>query len=107
MILKGIAASEGIGIGTVRVVITTPKEISTAAPADTEQEVARFNDALEGFCADTETMAAELEQAASEKEAGILRGHIQLIRDPFVLQQITDEIRKGLNAESATDRILN
>lgn len=107
MILKGIAASEGIGIGTVRVVITTPKEISTAAPADTEQEVARFNDALEGFCADTETMAAELEQAASEKEAGILHGHIQLIRDPFVLQQITDEIRKGLNAESATDRILN
>ncbi len=107
MMIKGTAASEGIGIGTVITVTTSPRDIEYYAPENKADEINRYNEALESFCADTEKMAAELSEAASEKEAEILKGHIQMIRDPFVTSQITDEIEKGSCAEAAAEKVLN
>lgn len=107
MLLRGIAASEGIGIGMVKIVTTSPRPIEYKAPDDKETEKLRYGNALEGFCTDTEKMAVELEEAASAKEASILRGHIQMIKDPFVTQQITDDIDSGSCAEAAVEKVLN
>jgi phosphotransferase system enzyme I (PtsI) len=107
MMIKGIAASEGIGIGTVKIVTTSPRDIEYYVPENKADEINRYNEALDGFCADTEKMAAELSEAASEKEAEILKGHIQMIRDPFVTSQITDEIESGSCAEAAAEKVLN
>ncbi len=107
MKLNGIAASEGIGVGNIKVVVTGPRQIEPFIPKDVEAEITRFDEALAGFCEDTEKMADELEEAASAQEAGILRGHVQLIQDPFLLDQIRNEIRTGVCAESATEKNLN
>ena len=105
MIINGIAASEGIGIGKVIIVTAAPKEIEDYEPENKESEVARFTEAADGFCEDTEKMAAELEKAASAKEAAILRSHIQMARDPFIISQITEEINKGSCAEAAAEKV--
>lgn len=107
MIIKGIAASEGIGIGKVKIITTMPKEIEYYTPKNVEKEIKRFEDALNQFCDDTEKMAEELKEAASEKESEILSGHIQMIRDPFVTSQIIEEIKSGACAEAATEKVLN
>jgi phosphotransferase system enzyme I (PtsI) len=107
MIINGIAASEGIGIGKVVVVTAAPKEIVNYEPENKESEIARFTEAADGFCEDTEKMAEELEKAASAKEADILRSHIQMARDPFVVSQITEEINNGSCAEAAAEKVLS
>ena len=107
MKLNGIAASEGIGVGHIMVVVAGPNPIEPFIPEDVEAEVERFDNALKGFIEDTEKMADEVEKSASEKEAGILRGHAQLIQDPFLLDQVRADIRTGVCAESATEKNMN
>jgi len=107
MLIYGIAASEGVGIGKVKVVTTSPRSINYFTPENIDEEIKRFQKALDGFCEDTKKMAQELEEAASKKEAEILNGHIMMISDPFVTTQITDEINNGSCAEAAVEKILN
>lgn len=104
--LKGIAASEGIGIGKVLKVSGAPLVIEFKQPENPEEEVKRFKEALKTFAENTRSMALELKESASDKEAEILLGHIQMISDPFISSQIEDQLRNGSCAEEATEDVL-
>ena len=103
--LKGTAASEGIGIGKVLVI----KEVSLAytphAVEDTAAEKARFKDAVAAFIADTKEKMEALKQSAGEKEALIMQGHISMIEDPFLQSETEKRIDGGECAEAALEAI--
>lgn len=103
--LHGIGASEGIGIGQVlllkeRDLMYTPRQVT-----DTGAEKQRFEEAAEAFCRKTELRAQLVAQSAGENEAGILRGHILMIQDPYMAGEIKKGIDNGQCAEAALEAV--
>ncbi len=102
---KGIGASDGIGMGKAVLVTDILPVYTPRTVEDTDAERARFRAAVEGFCEQTERMAQRMTEAAGEHEAEILRGHILMIRDPFMVSQIEDGIGGGQCAEAALEAV--
>ena len=103
--LKGIGASDGIGIGRVMIIAEqsleyTPKEIT-----DVEAELERYRAAVDKFCDNTVEQADAIRQSTGDKEAEILEGHIAIIRDPFMGGEIENLIKANQCAESAVDQV--
>ena len=74
--LKGIAASEGIGIGKI-VTISQQKITYEQKPViGVHKEIDRLHEAIDTFVTKTEALAEKMEQSVNAKEAKIIRGHI-------------------------------
>ena len=86
---KGIAGSEGIGIGNVVIIEEHEIVIENKKITDTDAEIARLQGAIEKFVNDTNAMADRMEKTVGAKDADILRGHIQMLQDPTIEEQIT------------------
>ncbi len=103
--LKGIGASPGYGIGRALVVRTqkiayTPREIS-----DVGAELERYREAVAAFCERTLRKAEQMAEIVGEKEAEILRGHVLMIRDPYMNGEIEKLISSAQCAESALETV--
>lgn len=105
IMLHGTAASEGIGIGKVMLIEEHSLEYTPRTVTDTEAESQRFKAAVDAFCYNTEKQAENLRSSAGEKEAEILAGHIQIIKDPYLSGEIEKLIADGQCAESALENM--
>ncbi len=104
---KGIAGSEGIGIGRVVIIEEHEVVIEDKTITDTDAEIQRVQSAIEKFVNITTEMADRMEATVGAKDADILRGHIMLLRDPTIEEQIVALIRsEKLTAEKALDQVL-
>ncbi len=103
--MKGIATSEGYGIGRVLVVKEPNLEFTPKTDCNAEQELKRYRSAVEKFCIKTEKAAERVKLAASEKEAEIILGHILMIKDPYMNGEIEKLIEGGQCAESALSSV--
>ena len=103
--LKGIGVSEGYGIGRVLVIKEPSLEYTPHSVEDTDAEVQRFNEAVEAFCEDTTAQAETIRKNAGSKEAEILEGHIAIIRDPFMADEIANQIKAGQCAETCVEQV--
>ena len=105
--LKGTGVSDGCGIGTAVVIKEEVLDYSAVVYTSADEEKARLNAAVNTFCKKTENIAAALEKNAGEKEAAILRGHIEMIHDPFMVSQMQEQIDAGAVAEAAVETVCN
>lgn len=103
--LKGAAASEGIGIGKVMVIKEHTLEYTPKQIDDVQAEIQRFKKAVDTFCENTRAKAESVRASAGEKESEILLGHIQMIKDPFMEGEIEKLIQNGTCAESALENM--
>lgn len=104
---KGIAGSEGIGIGTVVLIEEHEINIETKRVEETGAEIERLQNAIEKFVADTNVMAEKMDITVGKKNADILRGHIQMLQDPMIEEQISALIiSEKITAEMAVDQVL-
>ena len=88
----GVGAAAGIGIGIAKVVKEQNVEVMKKAVSDIEAEKKSFLEVLKIIKAETEEMANSLEKNASDKEAEILLGHIMLMSDPMLVDEIANRI---------------
>lgn len=102
---KGTAASDGIGIGNVMIIEEHALSYSPQAVTDTDAETQRYTDAVNAFCESTTAKADSLRKSAGEKEAEILEGHIQILKDPYLNGEIEKLIANGTCAESALEQM--
>ncbi len=102
---KGTAASDGIGIGNVMIIEEHSLSYSPQAVTDTDAETQRYTDAVNTFCENTTAKADALRKSAGEKEAEILEGHIQILKDPYLNSEIEKLIANGTCAESALEQM--
>lgn len=102
---NGTAASDGIGIGNVMIIEEHTLSYSPKAVTDTDEESKRYNEAVEKFCESTAAQAEKLRAQAGDKEAEILEGHIQIIKDPYLNGEIEKLIADGVCAESALEQM--
>lgn len=105
--LKGIAASEGIGIGRAFLVEQQNITYETGPAGDPEQEKARLHRAIDDFVRETERLAEELEQSLDPRDTEIIRGHITMLSDPFLIEQMDAGIAGGQSAEAAAESVLD
>ena len=99
--IKGTAASDGIGIGKILLLEEASLEYTPHSVEDPAAEVERFRNAVNELIAETERDAAALRAAAGEKEALIMEGHISLINDPALKGETENLITGGQCAEAA------
>lgn len=102
---KGTAASDGIGIGNVMIIEEHALSYSPQTVTDTDAETQRYTDAVNTFCENTTAKADALRKSAGEKEAEILEGHIQILKDPYLNSEIEKLIANGTCAESALEQM--
>jgi len=102
---KGIAASDGIGIG--RVVIIKEQSISYTSytPKSIEQELTRFKQAVSDFTDKTMVMAERIKNQIGQKESEILEGQVMMISDPMVSSEIETSIKAGKCSEEAVSTV--
>lgn len=104
---KGIAGSEGIGIGKVVIIEEHEINIENKKVTDTDNEIKRLQDAIEKFVEITNQMAEKMDVTVGKKDADILRGHIQMLQDPMIEEQIsTLLVAEKITAEMAVDQVL-
>lgn len=104
---KGIAGSEGIGIGKVVIIEDHDITIETKHVPETDSEIARLQEAIEKFVEITSKMADKMDETVGKKDADILRGHIQMLQDPMIEEQISSLIvAEKITAEMAVDQVL-
>ncbi len=102
---NGTAASDGIGIGTVMIIEENSLDYTPTTVTDTDAESQRFRDAVEVFCKSTTAQAESVRKSTGDKEAEILEGHIQIIKDPYLSGEIEKLIADGMCAESALEQM--
>ena len=104
----GVGAAEGIGIGVAKVVREQNVEVVKKAVSDIEAEVNNFMRVLNITKAETEEMSQALEKNASAKEAEILFGHIMLMSDPMLVDEIVNRIKgESICAEYVIEEVCN
>ena len=103
--LKGIGASEGIGIGKVMLIVEQTLDYTPKQVTDVKAEIGRYRDAVEKFCNNTLEQAAQIRKSTGDKEAEILEGHIAIIRDPFMGGEIEKLIDGQQCAEASVEQI--
>jgi len=102
---NGIAASRGIGIGSICVIAEHELKYDAVKVEDTESEKARFDSAVEKFKKDTAEMAEDIRKRIGPKEAEILEGHLVMMSDPSMSGEMGKMIAAGQCAESAVEAV--
>ena len=105
MILRGIAASDGIGIGKAVCVREQILDYSAVQYGGKEVEKQRLQAAITQFNEKTTAMAEHIRAKVGEKESEILTGQIMMLGDPFMQSQMEEVIDAGQCAEAAVDQV--
>ena len=103
--LAGVAASPGLGIGTVMVIAEPCLAYETVEVADAEAEKSRLHGAIEAFSTLTREKAEVVRERVGDAEAAILEGHVLMISDPFMVAEMDNLIDAGQCAEAALDTV--
>ncbi len=102
---KGIAASRGIGIGSICVIKEHDLSYEKKKIEDAAAEKARFTNAVEAFKEETMKQAEDIRKRLGPKEAEILEGHLVMISDPTMAGEMGKMIDAGQCAESAVEAV--
>lgn len=102
---KGIAASRGIGIGSIVKIVEHELKYDNKKVEDVAAEKNRFEAAIEKFKKETQEMAEDVRKRIGPKEAEILEGHLFMISDPTMSGEMSKMIESGQCAEAAVEAV--
>ncbi len=102
---KGIAASRGIGIGSIVKIVEHELKYDNKKVEDVAAEKNRFEAAIDKFKKETQEMAEDVRKRIGPKEAEILEGHLFMISDPTMSGEMSKMIESGQCAEAAVEAV--
>lgn len=101
---SGIAVSQGYSMGRALIVEQSPLDYSAKVFSSAENEKARLSQAVCAFTNLTAVQAENIRKIAGKGVSEILKGHICMLEDPYMLAQMFNEIeQKRVTAEEALD----
>ena len=98
---KGIAASRGIGIGSICRIVEQDLSFEAKIISDTAAEKVRFQKAIDDLVEETFAMVEDVRKNIGPQEADILMGHAVMIQDPAMSGEMFSMIDAGQCAEAA------
>ncbi len=99
-VLVGVAASPGLGVGTVMQVRHEDIEVVEEA-SDRHKERRRLNDAIDRAMVQLGALEDRLKDEADEDKAAIFAAHQEILRDPDLMDLAMSGIDKGKTAAFA------
>lgn len=106
--MKGIPASEGIGVGKVHVIKPQHIQIENGTCPSPGEELNRLTEALKSVDSQLVALAEATRQRVGEKEAEVFEAHRLFLSDPEWLGQIKNRIEKENKfATEAVDHVTN
>ena len=105
MILRGIGASGGVGMGPAVCLRAAAPDPAGRGYAGVEGERARLRAASCQVERETAALAERMRVRAGESEPAILTGQITMLRDPELELQLDRAIQEGETAEAAVDAV--
>ena len=103
--LKGVNASEGIGIGKVMLIEEVSLDYEKKQITDTQAKIDRYRKVFDAYCEKTEKQAENIKNTIGEKEADIILGHLLMLKDPAMSSSIEGNISSGCCAEDAVAQV--
>lgn len=103
--LKGVNASEGIGIGKIMLIEEVSLDYEKKQITDTQAEIDRYRKVFDAYCEKTEKQAEDIKNTIGEKEADIILGHLLMLKDPAMSSSIEGNISSGCCAEDAVAQV--
>lgn len=103
--LKGVNASEGIGIGKVMLIEEVSLDYEKKQITNTQAEIDRYRKVFDAYCEKTEKQAENIKNTIGEKEADIILGHLLMLKDPAMSSSIEGNISSGCCAEDAVAQV--
>lgn len=102
---SGIAVSGGYGVGKIFIVSFSEQDYSASVFSDAANEKRRLNQAAYKFTEITRNQVANIRKASSKSISDILKGHIAMLDDPYMLGEMLKKIESGFVAEEAVDTV--
>ncbi len=103
--LKGLPGSPGVAIGTALVVYPAADLDAVpdrqVPPADLEQEVEAFHEAVAQAQTDIRTLQTRLKTALSSEDQALFDAYLQMLGSASIIDDVIGRIRKGSWASSA------
>lgn len=109
-ILKGIAASQGIGFG--KAVVITPHSFDQYLPTrlnvkhEPQREIARFRKAVQESFKQVTAIQKAIAETLSKKEAELFHAPLLLLEDEHFLGAVEEKILQGLLVPRALEAVL-
>src|SRR5215210_3509800 len=101
--LAGVAASEGVAVGPAFVHVSKElkPERENIPEVEGEEELGRFQSAVEAVAKKLSATAEEMREGGSEKEAGIFEAHVEMAEDPEFQSEVEERVRNLESPEAA------
>lgn len=104
--VKGIAASDGIGIAPAYLLVDPDLSYDKVKVDDTAAEYARVEKAFQDSIEELTQIKENAKDRLGEEELGVFDAHIAILSDPEMLGQIKDDIENNhTGAEEAVDKV--
>ncbi|AOR74250.1 Phosphoenolpyruvate-protein phosphotransferase [Limosilactobacillus fermentum] len=104
--VKGIAASDGIGIAPAYLLVDPDLSYDKVKVDDTVAEYARVEKAFQDSIEELTQIKENAKDRLGEEELGVFDAHIAILSDPEMLGQIKDDIENNhTGAEEAVDKV--
>lgn len=104
--MKGIAASDGIGIAPAYLLVDPDLSYDKVKVDDTAAEYARVEKAFQDSIEELTQIKENAKDRLGEEELGVFDAHIAILSDPEMLGQIKDNIENNhTGAEEAVDKV--
>lgn len=104
--MKGIAASDGIGIAPAYLLVDPDLSYDKVKVDDTAAEYARVKKAFQDSIEELTQIKENAKDRLGEEELGVFDAHIAILSDPEMLGQIKDNIENNhTGAEEAVDKV--
>ena len=106
---KGIGGAPGVAIGEM-VIVHPTADLSTIAVAkeeNTDQQLIRFNEAVQSTLVDFTAMGKKLKTITSDSSLDIFEVYKQLLESDNFKSEVLNKIQQGWNAESALKLIVD
>src|SRR5919112_2916553 len=101
--LAGVAASEGVAVGPAFVHVSKElkPERENISEVEVEEELGRFQSAVEAVAKKLSATAEEMREGGSEKEAGIFEAHVEMAEDPEFQSEVEERVKNLESPEAA------
>src|ERR671917_384925 len=101
--LSGVAASEGVAVGPAFVHVSKElkPERENISEVEVEEELGRFQSAVEAVAKKLSATAEEMREGGSEKEAGIFEAHVEMAEDPEFQSEVEERVKDLESPEAA------
>lgn len=104
--VKGIAASDGIGIAPAYLLVDPDLSYDKVKVDDTAAEYARVEKAFQDSIEELTQIKENAKDRLGKEELGVFDAHIAILSDPEMLGQIKDDIENNhTGAEEAVDKV--